>query len=325
LPPPLSDPPSSTSSSSPDRLVSLPGKVKRCLLSAINLESTNPNLSPFCFGLLVLTSHRPLRRWLLPPLGGSTDALFHGSQLLLSVASVSPSSSAAAWSPTGFSSLLYRGLLFLVLSYCSEQRHPLLLCLPPLPSSSSITVAIAPSSSSISRTHLIVASVTAATHAASSCAFSFAAIAVFDRPSYNSRLLPLLLVPSSPTFVVAALLPLLLLYKLLPPLRRPSLSHLLLLPASPSSSPAAVVAPKCHRDCCPSLLHIATAALSFACSKNYSRSLRRLQPQPSPAIATALSFSLGHSLLPLLRRQLSPPRCISPSPARDRHPRRPQS
>ncbi|RWV82377.1 hypothetical protein GW17_00056123, partial [Ensete ventricosum] len=153
---------------------------------------------------------------------------------------------------------------------------PLLLCLPPLPSSSSITVAIAPSSSSISRTHLVVASVTAATHVASSWTFSFAATVVFDRPSYNSRLLPLLLVPSSPTFIVATPLPLLLLYKLLPPLRLPSLSHLLLPPASPSSSPAAVVAPKCHRDCCPSLLHIATAALSFACSKNYSCSPRRL-------------------------------------------------
>ncbi|RZR84558.1 hypothetical protein BHM03_00011411 [Ensete ventricosum] len=69
----------------------------------------------------------------------NTDALFHGSRLLISTANVSPSTSAATWSPTGFASLLCRGLLFLVLSYRSKRRHPLLplaasSTLPPLPS-----------------------------------------------------------------------------------------------------------------------------------------------------------------------------------------------
>ncbi|RRT32796.1 hypothetical protein B296_00056083, partial [Ensete ventricosum] len=69
----------------------------------------------------------------------STDALFHGSRLLLSIASVSPSLAAVAWSPMGFALLLFRGLLFLALSYHNERRHPLLpsaasSTLPPLPS-----------------------------------------------------------------------------------------------------------------------------------------------------------------------------------------------
>ncbi|RZS02933.1 hypothetical protein BHM03_00033039 [Ensete ventricosum] len=71
----------------------------------------------------------------------STDALFHGSRLLLSIASVSPSLTTVAWSPMGFASLLFRWLLFLALSYHNERRHPLLpstasSTLPPLPSCS---------------------------------------------------------------------------------------------------------------------------------------------------------------------------------------------
>ncbi|RRT49555.1 hypothetical protein B296_00031643 [Ensete ventricosum] len=91
LPPPSPDPLLLTSSS-PSRIVSLPGKVEHYLLFVVNLKSTNPNHSPFHFSILVLASHHPLRRWLLPPLGDSIDALFHGSRLLLSVASVFPSS-----------------------------------------------------------------------------------------------------------------------------------------------------------------------------------------------------------------------------------------
>ncbi|RRT46841.1 hypothetical protein B296_00051344, partial [Ensete ventricosum] len=58
---------------------------------------------------------------------GNTDALFHGSWLLLSTANISPSLLVVVWSPMGFSLLLYRGLLFLALSYHNE--HVLYRCL----------------------------------------------------------------------------------------------------------------------------------------------------------------------------------------------------